>query len=112
MGQNRHEIVPTGRTHALDVTLWTPSAAQAGVAPGEQKPGTLVAQQSLVLQQADDLVAKEQLAVMQELGAEHLGHHEDPPRVPDILQDLVSQQRRGRLCPLGSTRRAQVARLA
>ena len=34
---------------------------EAGVAPGEQELGPLVAQQTRLLQQADDLVAEEEL---------------------------------------------------
>jgi hypothetical protein len=54
----------------------------------------------------------ERLAVMGEVRPQHLRHHEDPLRVPYLLQHILRQQRRCRRPALGGARRAQVTGLA
>ena len=50
-----------------------------------------------------------QLAVMEEVGSQHLRDDEDPLRVTDLFEHLLGQQRRSRCPALGSTRRAQLS---
>ena len=50
--------------------------------------------------------------MMQKVRAQHLGDHEDPLGVTDLLEHILRQQRRRRRRPLRRARRAQLPRLA
>ena len=54
----------------------------------------------------------EQLSVVEKIRPQHLRDDKDPLGMPDLLEDLVGEQRRCRRRPLRRARRAQLTGLA